>query len=169
MSRIFPRIAPYHCGPYKLAGILQDPGTLHGSGCNALLTGEVGALNGDPTANLCREALEAHDIPLSDYLPLNAVPWFDAPRHRNDALLREGAAYNRALILEHGVKLVLLLGKQAWRSQRWLDLPDDIELRFLPHPGRLGLINYRVDGIRIGPSAARQILIDGFAPPRGAN
>lgn len=43
---------------------MQDPGTLHGSGCNAQVTGEVGALNGDPTANLCREALETHGIPL---------------------------------------------------------------------------------------------------------
>lgn len=96
------------------------------------------------------------------------MPWFDAPRHRNDALLQEGAAHNRALILEHGVKLVLLLGRQAWRSQGWLDLPYDIELRFLPRPGRLGLINHRVDGVRVGAAAARQILIDGFAPRQGS-
>ena len=163
-SRVIPRIAPYHRGPYKLAAILQDPGTLHGSGCNAQITGEVGVLNGDPTANLCREALEAHGLPLSSYLPLNAVPWYDAPRHRNDTLLREGAHFNRALILESGVKLVLLLGKQACRSERWLDLPNDVETRRLPHPGRLGLINYHVDGGRVGTDKARRVLIEGFAP-----
>lgn len=163
-NRVLPRIAPYHCGPYTMAAILQDPGTLYGSGCNAQLTGEVGVLNGDPTANLCREALETHGIPFSAYLPLNAVPWYDAPRHRSAALLREGAQHNRRLIIEHDVKLVLLLGKQAWRSARWLDLPEDVELRYLPHPGRLGLINFQVDGKRVGADEARRRLIAGFAP-----
>lgn len=162
--RVFPRIAPYHSGPYIIAAILQDPGTLHGSGCNAQQTGEIGVLNGDPTANLCWQALETHGIPLSAYLPLNAVPWYDAPRHRSDTLLREGAKHNRTLIAKHNVKLVLLLGKQAWRSERWLDLPDDIETRRLPHPGRLGLINFHVDGNRVGADEARRILIEGFSP-----
>lgn len=164
VHHIFPRIAPYHSGPYLIAAILQDPGTLHGSGCNAQLTGEIGVMNGDPTANLCRQALETHGIPLSAYLPLNAVPWYDAPRHRSDTLLREGAKYNRELITKHNVKLVLLLGKQAWRSERWLNLHDDTEIRRLPHPGRLGLINFHVDGKRVGANEARRLLIEGFAP-----
>lgn len=163
--RRFPRIAPYHSGPYRLAGILQDPGTVYGAGCNAVRTGEIGVLNGDPTAELCRIALETNDIPLSDYLPMNAVPWYDAPASRGAAILREGARFNRHLLLEHGVKLVLLMGKQAQRAERYLDLPPDVVIRHLPHPGRLGLINFRVDGVRVGAERARQILISGFRWP----
>ena len=164
--RQIPRIAPYHCGPYKLGAILQDPGTIHGSGCNAQITGEIGVRNGDPTANLCREALRVNGWDEAEYLPMNAVPWFDAPRSKSDALLREGAAYNRKLILAAGVNLVLLMGKNdAWRSEKFLDLPPHIEVRRLPHPGRLGLINYREAGRRLGYAAAREKLIEGFAKP----
>ena len=120
-------------------------------------------LNGDPTANLCRDALLANGIEQSAYLPLNAVPWYDAPTSHTNAILREGAHYNRELILLHGVKLVLLLGGSARKSLRWLNLPDDIETRCLPHPGRLGLINFKVDGAKVGHHEARRILIEGFA------
>ncbi|PTW44283.1 hypothetical protein [Rhodovulum kholense] len=161
--RVIPRIAPYHSGPYRLGAILQDPGTIHGSGCNAQKTGEIGVLNGDPTANLCRQALEANGIPLSAYLPMNAIPWYDAPASRPARLLKQGAAHNRRLILEAGVDLVLLLGRQAWTSARYLDLPDRIEIRRLPHPGRLGLVNYRENGTILGASEARKRLIAGFA------
>ncbi len=134
--------------------------------CDAQNTGQVGVLNDDPTAKQCLAALEANAIPVSAYLPLNAIPWYDAPNHRTNAMLQEGAAYNRQLIMQHKVPLVLLLGKEAWRSERLLNLPDSVEVRRLPHPSRLGLIHYRVNGERIGAAAAKQILIDGFAPPR---
>ena len=162
-DKIIPAIASYHCGPYKLAAILQDPGTIHGSGCNAQITGEIGVLNGDPTANLCKEALEVNKIKLSEYLPMNAVPWYDAPASRGKAILREGAHHNRRLILQSGVRTVLLLGKNAWDSEQFLELPSYIETRRLPHPGRLGLIHYRENGVRIGSKKARQKLISGFA------
>lgn len=161
--RVIPRIAPYHCGPYRLGAILQDPGTIHGSGSNAQKTGEIGVLNGDPTATLCRQALEANGIPLSAYLPMNAIPWYDAPTSRPARLLRDGAAHSRRLILEAGVDLVLLLGRQAWASARYLDLPERIEIRRLPHPGRLGLINYRENGKIVGAHEAQKRLLAGFA------
>ena len=163
--RHYPLVAHYHSGPYLIAAILQDPGTLHGSKSGAYTTREVGVHNPDPTANLVKQALEANSIPLSAYLPLNAVPWYDAPKHRSSALLREGAAYNRELILGHAVKLVLLLGKDAQRSAEFLNLPPDIEIRKLPHPGRLGLINFQENGRRIGADATRQRIIDGFRLP----
>ena len=163
--RTYPLIASYHCGPYLIAAILQDPGTLYGSKSGAYTTREVGVHNPDPTANLVKQALEANNIPLSAYLPLNAVPWYDAPKNRSKALLREGADYNRALILQHAVKLVLLLGKDAHRSADYLTLPAGIEIRKLPHPGRLGLINHMENGIRIGAAAARQRIIAGFRIP----
>ena len=163
--RSYPRIAPYHCGPFRVAAILQDPGTTHGSNSGATHTREVGVLNPDPTASLCKQALAANNIPLSAYLPRNAVPWYDAPNHRSNALLREGAAYNRALILQHAVTLVLLLGNDAHRSADFLNLPPEIEVRKLPHPGRLGLINFTENGTRIGAVAARQRIIEGFRLP----
>ncbi len=161
-DRQLPAIAAYHCGPYLIAAILQDPGTIHGNQSGASRTREVGVLNPDPTAALVKQALEANAIPLSAYLPLNAVPWYDAPKHRSNALLREGADYNRTLILQHAVKLVLLLGKDAHRSADFLRLPPEIDLRKLPHPGRLGLINFVENGARIGAAAARQRIIYGF-------
>ncbi|MCA0963474.1 hypothetical protein [Salipiger bermudensis] len=162
--RRYPKIAPYHCGPYRVAGILQDPGTIYGAGCNAVRTGEIGVLNGDPTANLLKIALEANGIPLAEYLPMNAVPWYDAPASRGAAILREGARFNRDLLLAHEVKLVLLMGTQAHRCERYLELPSDVVTRRLPHPGRLGLINFRVDGVRIGAERSREVLISGFRP-----
>lgn len=164
--RLTPRIAPYHCGPYLLGAILQDPGTVFGSGCKAQETGQIGVLNGDPTADLCKHALEVNGIPLSAYLPMNAIPWYDAPRQRSAALLREGALHNRALILHSGIRLLLLLGTDARRSEGFLDLPAEIEVRCLPHPGRLGLMNYRQNGVRLGAKAARRMLIAGFSLPR---
>ena len=158
-----PDIAPYHSGPYKLGAILQDPGTIHGSGCDAQRTGVIVVLNSDPTARLCKEALDVNGIALSEYLPMNAIPWYDAPASRSQALLREGAEYNRNIIQKAGVKLVLLLGKDAWRSEQFLALPSDVKIRRLPHPGRLGLINYHENGIRIGNKAARRKLIVGFS------
>ena len=122
-------------------------------------------LNGDPTAELCKFALEANGIALSAYLPMNAVPWYDAPASRGAAILKEGARINRTLLIEHGVKLVLLMGRQAQRSERYLDLPSDVVVRRLPHPGRLGLINFRVGGLRVGAERAREILIAGFRLP----
>lgn len=164
--RQYPDIAEYHSGPYLVAAILQDPGTIHGNQSGATRTRKLGVLNPDPTAALCRLALETNAIPLSAYLPLNAIPWFDAPAHRSMAMLREGAAHNCGLILRHKVKLVLLLGGLAHRSAPFLNLPSDTMVRFLPHPGRLGLINYREDGQRIGASLARRRLIDGFRLPQ---
>ena len=165
-QRRIPRIAPYHSGPYKLGAILQDPGTIHGAGCNAQITGEIGVRNGDPTADLCREALRVNGWDEAEYLPMNAVPWYDSPRNKTNALLREGANYNRKLILKAGIGLVLLMGKKdAWRSEKFLDLPAYIEIRRLPHPGRLGLIHYRENGKRLGYAAARRRLIEGFAKP----
>lgn len=160
--RTYPDIAPYHCGPSLLAAILQDPGTLHGAKSGAYTTREVGVHNPDPTAKLVKRALEFNGIPLSAYLPLNAIPWYDAPKHRSSALLREGAAYNRALILSNAIKFVLLFGKDAHRSAEFLNLPADIAIRKLPHPGRLGLINFQENGQRIGAAAAGQRIIDGF-------
>lgn len=162
--RLYPRIAAYHGGPSQLAAILQDPGTKKGAQSSAVKTGEVGVLNPDPTARLLKEALETHGIPLSAYLPLNAVPWFDAERHRSRAMLQEGAAHNRGMILRHPIKLVLLLGKDAARSAAFLDLPADVEIRKFPHPGRLGLINFQENSKRIGAAAARQRVIAGFRP-----
>lgn len=66
------------------------------------------------------------------------------------------------------MKLVLLLGKHTWRSARWLDLPGDVEMRCLPHPGRLGLINFQVEGKRVGAEEARRLLIVGFGPTAGS-
>lgn len=160
--RTIPTIAKYHSGPFKIGAILQDPGTIFGSGCNAQKTGEIGVHNGDPTANLCKEALERNGIDVSCYLPMNAIPWYDAPRNRSNALLKEGALYNRKLILGSGVKFILLLGKDAWRSEPFLELPSEINIRRLPHPGRLGLINYRENGVRVGIEIAKAGLISGF-------
>ena len=165
--RQYPSIARYHSGPFLIAAILQDPGTIHGNQSGATRTRELGVLNPDPTAALCRLALETNGIPLSAYLPLNAIPWFDAPAHRSNDMLREGAAHNRNLILRHEVELVLLLGGLAHRSAQFLNLPADITVRHLPHPGRLGLIHYRQNGQRIGAAAARHRLIEGFHLPEG--
>lgn len=164
-ERHYPKIAAYHCGPYRLAAILQDPGTRHGSRSGANKTGEVGVLNDDPTANLLKLALDEWGVPHTGYLPLNAVPWYDAPRSKNKTLLKEGAEYNRNLIIFYNIKLVLLLGGDARRSEPMLNLAGDVEVRKLPHPGRLGLINYRENGVRIGAAAARQRVIEGFKCP----
>jgi len=72
-QRRIPRIAPYHSGPYKLGAILQDPGTIHGAGCNAQITGEIGVRNGDPTADLCGDALRLNGWDEAEYLPMNAI------------------------------------------------------------------------------------------------
>ena len=42
-------------------------------------------------------------------------------------------------------------------------LPFSIEVRKLPHPGRLGLMNFQENGARIGYTAARRKLMDGFS------
>lgn len=168
-ERRFPRIAPYHSGPYSVAAILQDPGSIHGNGCGAVATGEVGVLNDDPTARLCRKALDRNGIPLSAYLPLNAVPWYDSPGSIGRELLEEGAAHNRQLIIGHGVGLVLLCGAIARRSERFLRLPTSITVRHLPHPGNLGLLNFRDEsGVRIGRAVAIERFITGFAIPEAA-
>ncbi|MCV2891240.1 hypothetical protein [Ruegeria aquimaris] len=99
-----------------------------------------------------------NDIPLTAYLPLNAVPWFDGCRSD----IKDGAAYNRELVLRHRVPVVLACGSWVRDSLKYLNLPSDIVVRVLPHPGQLGLINYRVDGRRVGPEPAREIFIEGF-------
>lgn len=145
--RIYPKIAAYHSGPYLVAAILSDPGRM-GRGCGAVTTREVGVLNyqhnaRDQTAKNCHQALLACGVPLSAYLPLNAVPWYDG--NATQASLREGANYNAELIREHCIERVLLLGDVAQSSRRYLCrlLPEEIACSELPHPGVLGLNAYR--------------------------
>jgi hypothetical protein len=146
--RIYPKIAAYHSGPYLVAAILSDPGRI-GRGCGAVTTREVGVLNyqhnaRDQTAKNCHHALLACGLPLSTYLPLNAVPWFNG--NANQPSLREGANYNAALIREHCIERVLLLGKVAQKSHKYLCglLPKQIAFSELPHPGGLGLRAYKL-------------------------
>lgn len=69
------------------------------------------------------------------------------------------------LILQHRIKPVLLLGKDAQRSAQFLDLPSEVVVRKLPHPERLGLINFHENGARIGAVAAKQRVFEGFRLP----
>lgn len=145
--REYPRIAEYHTGPYRVAAILRDPGRT-GRACGAVTTREVGVLNyqhnaRDQTAKNCHKALLACGLPLSAYLPLNAVPWYNG--NANQPSLREGATFNSDLIRKHGIDRVLLFGDVAQSARRYLCelLPQHVRLFDLPHPGVLGLNAYK--------------------------
>lgn len=93
-----PKVASYHCGPYRLAAILSDPGR-PGTNCGAEAAGEVGVLNylaqaSDQTACNCHAALEHAGLPLSANLPMNAVPWHGGKA--DEGSLQEGAAMKAA-------------------------------------------------------------------------
>lgn len=144
MTRLLPNIAAYHSGPYVIAAILRDPGRI-GRGCGAVTTREIGVLNyqrhpTDQTARNCHAALQQAGLPLSAYLPMNAVPWFDGKADASS--LREGAAINAEAIIAHGIERVLLMGNHAQRSRRYLEprLSNSVQLFDLPHPGVLGLL-----------------------------
>lgn len=49
---------------------------------------------------------------------------------------------NAEAIIAHGIECVLLMGKDAQRSRRYLEprLPEFVQLFDLPHPGVLGLL-----------------------------
>lgn len=53
--------------------------------------------------------------------------------------------------------VVVLFGRQAWRSLAFLALPNNVEMRLLPQLGRLGPINYWVHGVRVGADEAWRI------------
>ncbi|MGF1551515.1 MAG: hypothetical protein ACFBWO_03310 [Paracoccaceae bacterium] len=167
MPRRFPRIAAYHCGPFRLAGVLRGPGRI-GTGCGAVSTGEVGVLNyrrraSDQTALNCHRALRHVGLPVSAYLPLNAIPWFDGTADR--ASIEEGAMLNADLIARHAITRVVLCGAEAHRAEPHLAARLGPEMRFvrLPHPGTQGLnAHARRHGLA-GIEAAREALFDGFA------
>jgi hypothetical protein len=142
-ERRFPRIASYHSGPYRIAAILSDPGRPD-AGRGAVTTNEIGVLNyrakpSDQTARMCHAAVEHAGLQLSDYLPMNAVPWYDGTQTLND--VREGAMMNAQSIRDHGIDRVLLLGATAQRSRTFLEsqLPDNIRFALLAHPGTRGI------------------------------
>jgi hypothetical protein len=142
-KRIYPKIADYHCGPYKVGAILRDPGRPEARS-GADLTREIGVLNyrakaSDKTAQNCHQALETAGFPLAHYLPMNAIPWYDG--QANQASLIEGSLYNAALITEHKVSKIILFGSEARRSRGFLEanIPFDIDVLELPHPSTRGL------------------------------
>jgi hypothetical protein len=142
-GRRFPRIASYHSGPYRIAVILSDPGR-PGVSSGAVTTNEIGVLNyratpSDQTARMCHAAVEFAGLQLSDYLPMNAVPWYDGTQTLAD--LREGAMMNARSIRDHGIDRVLLLGTTAQRSREFLEpqLPANVRFALLPHPGTRGI------------------------------
>ena len=167
MKRLLPTIASYHSGPYSLAAVLRDPGRV-GRGCGAVTTREIGVLNyqrhpTDQTARNCHAALLHAGLPLSAYLPMNAVPWFDGKA--DAASLREGAAMNAEAIIEHRIKRVLLMGKEAQRSRRYLEpiLPEFVCLFDLPHPGVLGLSAMKRRDQLVSYDAAKKVFLERFA------
>ncbi|UWQ59990.1 hypothetical protein K3722_07620 [Leisingera caerulea] len=146
-QRRYPIIAPYHSGPYRVAAVLRDPGRPE-AGCGAEITGEIGVLNyrvkpNDQTAKNCHAALLAAGLPLTAYLPMNAIPWFDGIATAEG--LAEGAVMNAELISTHRIKRVLLFGNEAQRSEKYLVplLDQDVKIAHMPHPSTRGIQGFR--------------------------
>lgn len=130
-----------------MAGILRDPGRV-GTGCGAVHTGEIGLRNHfhyprDQTAKNLHDAMDRAGLPLSCYLPMNAIPWYDGIA--NLATLRAGADHNASLLRHHNVRRIILFGAEAHRSWRYLRprLPDHVTVTRLPHPSARGISAFR--------------------------
>lgn len=158
-------IAAYHAGPYRIAYMLQDPYGKHTANSGASMTQEVGVLNDDPTARRCKAAIENASMSISEALPLNALPWIDGKPTVSQ--LREGAEHNRKLIIDSGVKLVVLAGKAARDSEKYLNLPSDIEVRYAPHPAGRGLSNHHRGGRKLSFDEAKEAFMQAFLPIEG--
>jgi hypothetical protein len=94
---------------------------------------------------------------------MNAVPWFDGKA--DAASLREGAAMNAEAIIAHRITRVLLMGKEAQRSRRYLEprLPEFVCLFDLPHPGALGLSAMKRRDHLASYDAAKKVFLEMFA------
>ena len=130
-----PRIAPYHCGPYRLAIMLQDPGSPYTAGSGAQVSREIGVRNNDPTAEFIGNALAAVGMPENEVLLLNALPGFGMKP--NKGCLTAGAAFNSQIIRRAGVKSLLVCGRLAQRANLLLDLPA-VNTVATHHPSRRG-------------------------------
>lgn len=129
------RIAAYLTGPFRLAMLLQDPGSPHTAGSGAQATREVGVRNNDPTARFIGNALAAVGIPEHEALLLNALPGFGMKP--NKASLRAGAALNSEVMRMAGITSLLVCGRQAQRAIPFLEVPG-LTFRATHHPSIRG-------------------------------
>ncbi|MDG4647922.1 hypothetical protein P6F26_05655 [Roseibacterium sp. SDUM158017] len=132
-----PALAPYHCGPYRVALLLQDPGSPYTAGSGAQVTRMIGVRNPDPTARFLRAALDAIGAGHHQLLVLNSLPAFGM--RINQENLRDGAELNSTLLRLSGVTRLVFADAIARKAQKFMTLNPDSMIWHVPHPSRRGL------------------------------
>ncbi len=116
--------------------VLQSPTA------RAFGTGFVSRDNPTGTAANMRRLMAGTGVPRADTVLWNVVPWvLPAPPRLPE--IREGAAWlDRLLRLLPGLRAVVLLGLDAQKGLRFLDLPDGVRAIATYHPSPNTLAGY---------------------------
>lgn len=169
-----PYVAPWYVGvEAPILAVLRDPGP----GADAAAgSGFLCTNNNDETSRRQQALMQGAGIDPRDVLPWNAYPWYinAAP---NSAQLRAGVEPLRRLVaLLPGLRVILLLGRDAQRGWRYVDathphLPEERGITVLPtfHPGRQALWHQdaavrteREEHLRVTFQQARSLVDKGF-------